>query len=507
MIIKKLHKVILKEFFPIFIAALVVTLFVFILQFIWLYADDLIGKEVGFSVLLELIYYLMLMNLLMAIPISIMLASIITFGNMGEHFELTAAKASGISLFKIMQPLINFSIGITFFLFIVADNLFPYATFQAWTLISSIRQQHPTMRFQEGLFNYDIQDYVIRIGKKNKKTNMLYNLTIYDHKNYDGNKIVVSADSGKIVVTDDLDYLIIDLFNGSQYEEVNEDNEKSEIKYPYHIDYFKNQRILIPLSNFQFKKADLSFVKQQYNMLTTKHLINKIDSLKLTYNKKKEYFVNVFINNDIFKAGYRPKTSSDSLNYQEKMLVYNNIPAYKLKIPINIDSMIKAQPINYQKSIVLSAKNFAENFNNRTTVYSYELISRREWLAMHQVSLHRKFVYSLACIVFLFIGAPLGSIIRKGGFGLPVIISVVFVMLFYIFITLGEKIAKSGTMSSMHSTWFVIYFFGPIAFYIYYKASKDSVIMHPEILFGNIAKFIKKTFRTISVIKKRKFKK
>lgn len=507
MIIKKLHLVILKEFFPIFIAALAVTLFVFILQFLWLYADDLIGKEIGFSVLIELIYYLMLMNLLMAIPISIMLASIITFGNMGEHFELTAAKASGISLYKIMQPLINFSIGITFFLFVVADNLFPYATFQAWTLISGIRQQHPTMRFQEGLFNYDIQDYVIRVGKKNKKTNMLYNVTIYDHKNYDGNKLVVSADSGKIVVTNDLEFLIIDLFNGSQYEEVVEGYEQSDPKYPYHIDYFKNQRILIPLSNFQFKKADLSFVKQQYNMLTTKHLINKIDSLKVIYSKKKEYFVNVFMNNDIFKAAYRPKTSSDSVKYQEKMLVYNNIPPDEIKIPINIDSMMKVQPVNSQKSIILSARNFAENFNNRTTVYSYEVISRREWLAMHQVSLHRKFVYSLACLVFLFIGAPLGSIIRKGGFGMPVIISVVFVMIFYILITLGEKVAKSGTMSPLNSTWFVIYFFSPIAFYVYYKASKDSVIMHPEILFGNITKSLKKILRIIVVIKKRKFRK
>lgn len=507
MVIKKLHALITKSFFILFVPSLFITIFVLILQFIWVYADDLIGKGLNFGVLMELLYYLSLMNFTLALPIGVMLASIMTFGNMGEHFELTAAKSAGISLYRIMGPIFVLAALFTITSFVFANNVFPYASLKTYSLVISIRQQHPALRIQEGIFNYDVQGYVIRVAKKSKKTNMMYDFMIYDHKNYQGNKFVIVADSGTVGVTDDLKYMIINLFDGFQYEELKENKAKKNKKnqHPYHIDQFKKQKIIIPLKGFDFKKTDLSMLSQNFNMLNVKQLREKIDSLNSKLVGKVQYYFDVILNNDILKKQLRLRSKTDSVNFMLKSDLLNNLPADKLKIVYNIDSSYNSRSIHNQKELSKMALTNAENLSNRLTVFQAEYESRRQWLVDHKVALNKKYVFALACFIFFFIGAPLGSIIRKGGFGLTTIISVILFLVFYIILTLGEKFARDGATSAFVGIWFAVFVFVPFELYLFYKASRDAVVVNYDYYVEVITKFIRKY--TPNFLRRRRFRK
>lgn len=505
-LIKKIHNLILRSFFLLFVPSLLITIFVLILQFIWLYADDLVGKGLTLGIFMKLIYYLSLMNVTMALPIAVMLASIMTFGNMGENFELTAAKSAGISLFKIMSPIFVLAILFSFASFLFANNVFPYVTLKTYTMVSSIRQQHPALRIQEGIFNYDVPGYVIRVGGKSKTTQMMYNFMIYDHVNYQGNKFVIVSDSGTVNITDNLKYMLITLYNGSQYEELKEDETELEKKQlPYHKDKFEKQVIIIPLNGFDFKENDMSLYSQNYNMLNIKQLRGKIDSLEEQYNSKINYYYKIIYNNDILKNQIKFRTKSDSINFLDLVENLNITKPENLHVNYNIDSAFNNQTLHNQKELTKIAKSNAENLYNRLMVFQAEFNSRRQWLVEHKIAMHKKFVFALACFIFFFIGAPLGTIIRKGGFGLPTIISVILFLIFYIILTFGEKFARDGVMSAFAGIWLPIFVFFPFEIYLFYKAATDSVILNYDYyrdVFDKIYKKIKPNF-----IKKRQYRK
>lgn len=432
------------------------------------------------------------MNFTMALPIAVMLASIMTFGNMGEHFELTAAKSAGVSLYKIMSPVFAMAVFFTVFSFFFANNVFPYATLKAYSLISSIRQQHPSLRIQEGIFNYDVEGYVIRVGAKSKSSQMMYNFMIYDHLNYVGNKFVLTADSGTVKVTDNLKFMIIDLFSGQQYEELNEDvTDPEDFKYPYHIDQFNEQVVIIPLKGFDYKETDMSLYSQHYNILNMRQLNIKIDSLKFAYEEKIDYYQKIMINNDILKNQIKFRTSSDSIEYFDKIQVLNNIPPNQLNVFFDTDSAFSSLTLQGQKEILKVSVTNAENLYNRMNVFYQEFESRREWLAQHQIAKHKKYVFAFACFIFFFIGAPLGTIIRKGGFGLPTIISVLLILTFYVILTLGEKFARDGVMTPFNGIWLAVYIFLPFEFYLFYKASRDSVLLNYDYYRDTFEKFFR----------------
>jgi len=504
--VKRLHRLITKSFLVLLVPSLFISIFVLILQFIWLYADDLIGKGLSVSILFEMIYYLALMFFTMALPIAVMLASIMTFGNMGEHFELTAAKSAGISLKKIMSPILGMAMLFTLTSFLFANNVYPYAALKTYSLIASIRQQHPSLRIQEGIFNYDVEGYVIRIGGKSKTSQMMYDFLIYDHNNYQGNKFVVSADSGTISVTDNLQYMIITLYNGAQYEEIKEDEtDQSKRQYPYHYDKFGKQVVTIPLKGFDYKETDMSLYSQHYNMLNNKQLSDKIDSLQENFDTKMEYYYKISINNDILKNQIKLRTETDSLSFLEKVSTLEKIPADQLKVFYDTDSAFNSYPVVVQKEIVKNAASYAENSYNRLNVFMQEYESRREWLAEHKIAKNKKFVFAFACFIFFFIGAPLGTIIRKGGFGLPTIISVLLVLVFYVILTLGEKFARDGNLSAFNGIWLPVYIFLPFEIYLFYKASRDAVVIN----YDYYREIIEKFFRAITpnFLRRRQYRK
>ncbi|MBN2893369.1 MAG: LptF/LptG family permease [Bacteroidales bacterium] len=491
--IKKIHGLIIKSFLTLFVPSFLITIFVLILQFIWLYADDLVGKGLTIGVLSKLIYYLSLMNVTMAMPIAVMLASIMTFGNMGENFELTAAKSAGISLFRIMSPIFVIAIlfsGISFFF---ANNVFPYVSLKTYTLVASIRQQHPALRIQEGIFNYDVPGYVIRVGQKSKTSQMMYDFMIYDHVNYQGNKFVIVSDSGTVNITENLQYMIITLYSGAQYEEQKEDETKLESRQlPYYKAEFEQQEMIIPLNGFDFKENDMSLYSQNYNMLNVRQLREKIDSLDIKYNHKIEYYFDVILNNDILKNQIKFRTSTDSASFFELVGYLNIVPPDKLTVFYNIDSAFNNQTLHNQKELMKMSMTNAENLYNRINVFQAEFNSRREWLVEHKIAIHKKFVFALACFIFFFIGAPLGSIIRKGGFGLPTIISVILFLIFYVILTFGEKFARDGVMSAFVGIWMPILIFIPFEIYLFYKATTDSVILNYDYYRDVLDKFFKK---------------
>jgi lipopolysaccharide export system permease protein len=438
-------------------------------------------------------YYVSLVNFSLALPIAVMLGAIMTFGNMGEHFELTAAKSAGISLYRIMSPIFIIAILFTIISFLFANYIMPYGTLKTYTLIASIRQKHPALRIQEGIFNYDVQGYVIRVGKKNNKNGMMYDFMIYDHKNYNGNKFVITADSGTLEVTDDLKYMIIKLYDGSQYEELKETStDPQKPQYPYHQDLFKKQTIIIPLKGFNLQKTSMTLFAQNYNMLNVRQLKQKIDSLQTRLDSKIDYYYNVIEQNDILKYQIKLRTNTDSVNFLAAIKHLNRISPDSLKVIFDIDSAISIQPLTTQKNIIKTALTNAKNLSNRVQIFQAEYKARKDWLVQHKIAFHKKFVFSLACFLFFFIGAPLGAIIRKGGFGLPTIISVILFLIFYVLVTLGEKIARDGSISAFWGIWFPVFIYLPFEIYIFYKASTDSAIFNWDYIIEIIKKYTKK---------------
>ena len=480
-IIKKLHGVVIVSFLKLFIAIFVVVIFIFVLQVLWLYANDLLGKSLNVSVLSKMLFYQALAYMPLALPVSGMLASIMTFGNMGEHFELTAVKSAGISLFKLMQPFFYIAILFTLFSFYISNTLVPYSLLKSYSLIVGIRQQHPSLRLQESIFNYDVEGYVIRIGRKNKETGMMYDFMIYDHQNYSGNQFVITADSGSVSITEDLKFMIIKLFHGSQYEEMKEDikqNQNEEKKYPYHQDFFDEQTVIIPLRGFNFKQGDKSFFVNNYRISDYKMLSEKIDSVKTKIVSTSDRYWKIISMNDILKQQVKLRTELDSSQHLEDLEILNKIPPDSLKVLLNIDSILNLSDLAFKKDVYNLAKRYAENSFNRLVVYQAEMENRRMYLVQLQNAFNEKFIYALACIIFFFIGAPLGAIIRKGGFGLPTIISVLLFLLFYIMLTIGERFAVQGKMTSFWGTWTVIFVYLPFEIYVFYKAATDSAIFN-----------------------------
>ncbi len=503
-LVKKIHVLITKSFLLLFIPAFLITIFVLVLQFIWLYADDMIGKGLTVSILSKVFYYVALMNVPMALPIGAMLGSIITFGNMGENFELTAAKSAGISLRKIMSPIFFIAVIFSIISFLFANNIVPYATLKTYGLVASIRQQHPALRIQDGIFNSDVNGYVIRVSGKNPETQMMYDFMIYDHYNYKGNSFVVVADSGTINITDNLQYMIMTLYSGAQYEEIKEDETDFEKKhFPYHKDKFDKQEIIIKLSGFDFKENDLAIYSQNCNILNVSQLLVKIDSLNLKYISKINYYNRTIIQNDLLKNQVKFRSATDSINFYEKIQKLNNRPSNNLTVVYNIDSAFNNQALHTQKEIMKIALANANTLMNRLDIFKAEYNSRRTWLTEHKIAFHKKIVFALACLIFMFIGAPLGSIIRKGGFGLPTIVSTILFMVFYVVLTFGEKFARDGVISAFFGVWFPIFLFLPFEIYLFYKASTDSVILNYDYYKDSIDKIIKKVLPFISRKKKK----
>jgi lipopolysaccharide export system permease protein len=432
-----------------------IAMFVFFMMFIFKYIDDFVGKGLGFGVLSELFFYFSLTTIPMALPLAILLSSLMTFGNLGENFELTALKSSGLSLQKIMTPLIITTICLSIGAFYFSNNILPYTNLKAGSLLYDVRESKPSLLFKEGVFNNSIEGFSIRVGKKDKDGKTLREILIYDHREMQGNNIVLSAKSGKMEETADKMFLVLTLNDGVSYKEMLDKPNQAQT-HPFIRDKFEERIIRFDLSEFKMSRTNEDLFKTNYQMLNISQLNQAVDSLTIKNEKRKIGFEKQL------KESYYPKTT----------ILFSKLDSNKKAISdINYFSKLpKLQQLNiieFATNSIRNAKVYSESVQSDYEAETYaKLKYMAEW--------HRKFTLSIACIVLFFIGAPLGAIIRKGGLGMPVVISVVFFIIFHILSIMGEKLAKEGEIPPYIGMWMATVILFPIGVFLTIKATSDS---------------------------------
>lgn len=523
---KRLHLLILRSFIGPFVLIFFIVLFVLLMQFLWRYIDELIGKGLESKTILEFLLYTSATLVPMALPLSILMSSLMTFGNLGENYELTAIKASGISLQKVMRPLILSVFLISIGAFFFANEVLPYANLQMRSLLYDIRQQRPEFQLKPGEFNSLITGYSIRIDSKDPKTNLMYGVQIYDHTEGKGNVSVVIADSGSILMTDDKRNLIMTLYSGHSYNELQEENRPKRTRsYPHRYDNFEKQEILIELTEFDFERTDQNLFRNHYAMQDLRQLTYNTDSLKQAIDQKENEIYLQLSRYNLFKkrqktdSKYRPAPKLSSITkaeledlrdtgsdqYDDEQKIENSEeqvtgnPDTTLPVPqdevdtttasppemelaeiptIDTDSVLNLLTLNEKKRISLTALNNARTSKNIVTNTLQNIDYKIHSLRRHEIEWQRKFTIAFACMLFLFIGAPLGAIIRKGGLGLPLVLSVLFFILYYILSLTGEKLVRESIVTDYQGMWMTSAIFAVTGGFLTYQATTDSSMLN-----------------------------
>jgi lipopolysaccharide export system permease protein len=495
--VKKLYKLILQSFAGPFFLTFFIVIFLLLMQFIWKYIDDLAGKGLGFDVLGELMFYVAASLIPLALPLAVLLASLMTMGNLGENYELTAMKASGISLPKIVAPLVVLSFFLTIGAFLFANYVLPITNLKMGALLHDITQQKPELQIREGIFYNGIDDYSIRINKKNYKTNMLYGIQIYNHTNTYGNTYVTLADSGKIQITPDKKYLKITLFDGHSYEDVSDQNNYRNIQkknYPFRRDIFKKQLIIKELVNFGLNRTDENLFRQNYRMLSLRQLRHQADSLQIKLNNQTTDLYNNIMYSLILR--YRPVSFVEASVPRPNMNKIINAPNKK---PNNIirtdpgsDTIMDSMELHEQVSAITEAVSFARDVKIQISINDKSIDEMARLIRKHDIEWWKKYTLSVSCIIFFFIGAPLGAIIRKGGLGMPVVISVLFFVLWYVLSLTSEKFVREGIAPSAIGMWSTSVILMALGIFLTRKATLESSIFNVETYLNPIKKFMNK---------------
>lgn len=471
-IIKKLDRYLLSKFLLVFVGAFFVCLFVFMMQFTWRYVDELIGKGLSLEILAQFFWYMGLTLVPQALPLSLLLASLITFGNLGESFELLSMKAAGISLVRIMRPLAVFAVAMCGVSFYFQNFTSPEAQINLTTLLFSMKQQSPAVEIPEGVFYNGVPQINIFVQRKNAETGMLYQTIIYKaDQGFDRAQIVL-ADSARLEITRDKQHLRLDLWNGEQFEALQGSTGRQMMgngaNEPYDRETFLYKQLLIDFdSNFSMMdKEMLSGMAAAKNMRQIAHSVDSInqqlDSLGRAYyaEAKRQYFRGFKTNKKdsiALAAGTTRRTVTTNFD-----TLLSQLPAAKLESAKHSAASTVGMVLNDLEWKSMTTEQSERNIR----------LHWREW--------HQKITFSLACILFFFIGAPLGAIIRKGGLGLPTVISVIIFIFWYIINTSGSKMARDGTINMFFGMWVSTFVLLPFSAFFSYKANKDSTVFNME---------------------------
>ncbi len=433
-----------------------IALFVLLMQFLWKYIDDLVGKGLEWYVIAELLLYTSATLVPLALPLAILVSSIMTFGNMAEHYEIVAAKSAGISLQKLMMPLVLVSIGICLLAFYFSNSILPFTNLKMGSLLYDVRQQKPALSIREGVFYNGIDNYSIKVGKKGADGQTLYNVMIYDHTKGLGNTNVIIAGEGKMVMSDDEKYLIVTLFNGYNYEEQNKYDGPAN-SHPLIRSSFTSDLIRFDLSSFKLSRTNEDLFRDNYQMLNLQQLTHAIDSFSEREDvRRKEFIVNLKPYYSFIRDSVHTRTLTTPGKEGTDIL---------LEVPVDDRSMVMDNALNQCRSIRSYAYSLAD-----------ELEGKQRTITRFKVEWHRKITLSFACFILFLIGAPLGAIIRKGGLGLPVVVSICFFLIFHIISISGEKLAKDGMLSPLNGMWMASAVLLPVGLFLSYKATKDSAL-------------------------------
>lgn len=469
MVIKKLDKLIIGAFIGPFIATFFITLFVLVLQFFWLYIDDIVGKGLDLFTIGRFILYVCATLVPLALPLAVLLSSIMTFGNLGETFELVAIKSAGIPLLRFMRPLFITSLFICGIAFMFNNYIIPVAQLKMQTLKFDIIVSKPAFDIKEGVFYDKIDGYIIKIGRKEKDGSTIHDILIYQH-NYNllqDNAIV--AQSGKMTISKDKKFLEFNLKNGWNYQEK---GQHYSINTQLIRMGFKEYKKVFDLSSFKLNKTDDSTFKNNYQMLNMRQLATTIDSLERT------------------TASYQ-KQSGNMLKPNIPILKYLDSPWKARPSVAKIDSIKQILPDSVLRTVLMRAYTVMSNVKASIDMSAINYDNDRKNLRMHLMKWHEKITMSIACLVLFLIGAPLGSIIRKGGIGLPLIFAVIFFVIFFLLNNFGSKLVKEDVMQPISGMWMATFVLLPIGIFLTYKAMNDSQLFNRE-FYNRLLKKIRK---------------
>jgi lipopolysaccharide export system permease protein len=460
--IKRLYTFILQTFLPLFIMTFGICLFIVLMQFLWKYIDDMVGKGLDMLVLGEMFIYAALSLVPMALPLSILLSSLMTFGSLGERLELLAMKSAGISLIHIMRPLIIFICFVSVGAFFFQNNVMPIAQVKLFSLIYSIRQKSPELDIPEGVFYNQISGFNVYVRGKEKETGLLKNLMIYDYSSGFNNAMVIVADSGRLKMSADKLFLILSLYNGEAFQNMKKQSGSAQIKaaVPYRRESFLSKEILIEF-DANFNRTDESFFQSQYIGKNLDNLQSSIDSLSVRLDSIKSIY-----SGELYSASY-------------KKSFQGNIPPQATMV-IDFDSAYLAESPSGKAALLSRVKSSVEYIKSDYLFKSALVGDESTRLRRHFMEWHTKFTISFACLVFFFIGAPLGAIIRKGGLGTPVVLSTVLFIFYYVINNIGSKMARDGIWPAWEGMWFSSAVLAILGSFLTYKAVNDSVILNAD---------------------------
>ncbi|MCS6981345.1 MAG: LptF/LptG family permease [Flavobacteriales bacterium] len=474
---RKLDLHTLRRFIGPFFLTFFIALVVLLMQFIWKYIDDLAGKGLEWHVIGELLVYTSATLVPLALPLAVLLSSIMTFGSLAEHLELVAAKASGISLLRVMRPVMWTSAGLSLLAFVFSDRLMPAANLKMRALIMDIQDQKPAMDIKPGIFYSDLEKVALRAEQISRDKKWLFNVLIYDHSDPEiGNSRVIVAESATVHTTSDRRYLILELYNGQSYMEEKFYHNRDP-SFPHITTRFKRQEIRVDISDFQLQRQSEALYRGHYTMLGLTALSREIRELEGEHQNRLRNLTAFILRTPPtipMHAGMEVPASGRWRPGSPPLNVHLNLdnlsqPNWHEKLPPEARTYL-----NTQAALLLSQT------KARLSDLRQEFRFRRENLARYKVEWHRKFTLSAACLLMFFIGAPLGAIIRKGGLGLPLVASVLIFILYYILSTLGEKAAKQLTISAGAGMWLSTLIMLPMGLWLMMKANYDSPILQRE---------------------------
>ena len=473
---KRLHRYVLRAFVGPWIITFLLCVFILLMQFLWRYIDDLVGKGLDFSIILELMFYASFSLVPLALPLAGLLASIMSMGKLGETNELFAMKSGGVSLYRIMSPLIVLNIVISIVAFVFSNNIMPYTNLKMRSLLFGIQQQRPEVIIQNGIFVEPTDDISIKVDSKSRN-NDLNGVLIYDHRSSSTPNNVTMAASGNILVTEDNSMMILELHNGTRHEDVKGN------KYQHQSSKFERQVTYLELDATGIDKNNEEFFKGGYEMLDNQQLKYTTDSLNDALCAREQEICGNFKRFQIFKG------MNDVYVGANETRCWYKCPPLRLTAEdnsvveqIHIDTIMARFDSKQKEHMYEFAVNYSRSADTYINIVADEIVGTRGWIARHEIEWYRKYALSVACLLFCLIGIPLGSVIRKGGFGLSLVVSVLIFLLYYIVSTTFESTVKELITPAYIGMWISTVLLLPIGIYLVISVANDSLRISPQLM-------------------------
>lgn len=473
---KILDRYIIKSFLVPFFATFLIILFVLVMQALWMAFESIAGKGISLFFIFKFLYYTALVVSSQALPIAVLLSSIMAMGNLSENYEFAAVKSASISLLRLIRPLILLTFFISFLNFLSLNYVFPYATLKQKNLTNNIKKKTPALALVPGSFNTEIPNYQIKFDEKyGEEQNLLKKVLIYDLSSNKGNKKIITAERGKIISEEGSKYMTLVLYNGYYHEEFipKKRSINNMSKMPASNANFKEYAFNIDISKFTDDDLEEEKYTKSYNMLSLSQLKDTIPTMKISYD---EYL--------------RSKSNSVYIKiYAKELYDQNDSLEVKELAPIILDNYGLRGKLDVLNAAINNVKTTTKNIKTDTKNIQW----KRKKLNLYDIEFHNRIAFSLSCLILFFIGAPLGSIIRKGGFGLPMILAISIYVIYFFANTFGRNLAEESSLSAIVGSWVSTFVMVPFAFFLTRRASKGMGLFNIDVFLQPLTRLVKKS--------------